>query len=122
MTTPDETATGNVQPEDEPVAVWQRRPSRFAITIGSRAFPLDAPETVIGRAQSATIIIDSLAVSRSHALLTVDGERVTVEDAGSKNGTYVDGVRLDTRVEIADGAQIQVGPIWLTLRALPEER
>jgi pSer/pThr/pTyr-binding forkhead associated (FHA) protein len=88
--------------------------------IGSREFPLDQPQTVIGRARTATIVIDSLAVSRSHAVLTVDGEQVTVRDTGSKNGTYVDGVRLDTCTEIVDGAQIQIGPIWLTFRALPE--
>jgi pSer/pThr/pTyr-binding forkhead associated (FHA) protein len=49
--------------------------------------------------------------------VTADG--ATVSDLGSKNGTLVDGRRLDAPAELADGSEIQVGTVTLTVRSAP---
>jgi pSer/pThr/pTyr-binding forkhead associated (FHA) protein len=45
--------------------------------------------------------------SRRHALLVVGPAGVTVEDLGSRNGTWVGGRRLDGRVGLEAGAEIR---------------
>jgi pSer/pThr/pTyr-binding forkhead associated (FHA) protein len=49
----------------------------------------------------------------------------TVEDLGSKNGTHVNGARIEQPVELKDGDELQVGELTLTYRvsdALPSTR
>jgi DNA-binding winged helix-turn-helix (wHTH) protein len=74
-----------------------------------REFELKSGNTTIGRAPAADIRIDSSEVSRRHARIVVDGASATIEDLGSKNGTYLRGRRLLQRVAIADADEIQIG-------------
>jgi ABC transport system ATP-binding/permease protein len=55
----------------------------------------------IGRDPESDIVIDEARVSWRHAVLRIDGTTWVLEDAGSSNGTFVDGRRV-TRVEITD--------------------
>jgi len=48
----------------------------------------------IGRSESCDITLDEKRVSRTHAEVLVEGDRVTLVDRNSTNGTYRDGVRL----------------------------
>ncbi len=53
---------------------------------------------------------------RHHARVTIAGREATVEDLGSKNGTYVRGVRIEERTRLVAGDDIQIGPIRLVFR------
>jgi soluble lytic murein transglycosylase-like protein len=53
--------------------------------------PLRAPETRIGRDPTSDMILDFARVSREHALVRQLGDRHTVADLGSTNGTTVNG-------------------------------
>ncbi len=53
---------------------------------------------VIGRAASCQLSLDDPLVSRHHAQLTVEGDVVTVEDLGSRNGVKVNGEPSDAVV------------------------
>lgn len=70
---------------------------------------LDEGENLIGRGPDATIRIENPEVSRRHAKLIVDGDTVTLQDLGSKNGTHRNGLRLETPVRLADGDEIWIG-------------
>jgi pSer/pThr/pTyr-binding forkhead associated (FHA) protein len=60
-----------------------------------RDFPLsDAPEAVIGFGGGSVLRVPMEGVSRRHAKVTFDGKDYWIEDAGSSNGTFVNGVRL----------------------------
>lgn len=63
---------------------------------------------VLGRSSQATITIDSIAVSRIHARISRKGDQFIVEDAGSKNGTFVNGVPI-RRTRLVVGDEIRVG-------------
>jgi pSer/pThr/pTyr-binding forkhead associated (FHA) protein len=52
--------------------------------------------------------VDDASVSRRHAVIHVDGDRATIEDCGSKNGTFVDGARVDGAATLQPGE-----PFWL---------
>ncbi len=83
--------------------------------VGAR-FLLDADSTVAGRHPDADIFLDDVTVSRRHADFTRVGNTFQVHDLGSLNGTYFDGVRIDSAL-LSDGAEVQVGKFRLTFYA-----
>ena len=78
---------------------------------GDRRFNLLPGEHVVGRDPDVEIRIDAATVSRRHARLVVTAEGVTLEDAGSKNGTFVSGGRVTAPVALADGDSIGFGSL-----------
>jgi len=71
-------------------------------------FKIANDKTVIGRGPKSDIRIGDEGVSREHASVLVEGDRVILEDLGSTNGTFCNGVRV-TRRELCDGDKIMVG-------------
>jgi DNA-binding winged helix-turn-helix (wHTH) protein len=86
------------------------------LIVDRRELPLMSGTNVIGRASDATIQIDYAGVSRHHARILVAGHRATLEDAGSKNGTYLNGQRVTAPVVLADGNEIRLGSVTITFR------
>jgi pSer/pThr/pTyr-binding forkhead associated (FHA) protein len=64
---------------------------------------------VIGRDPAASISVPNPQTSWQHVRLTVSAARVTIEDLGSKNGTYVRGQRLSAPTVLLDGDDILIG-------------
>jgi len=83
---------------------------------GRRVAPLRPGENLIGRSTDSVVAIDSSKVSRRHTRIRVAGAQATLEDLGSKNGTYLEGRRVDGPVVLSDGDQISVGSTVLTFR------
>jgi pSer/pThr/pTyr-binding forkhead associated (FHA) protein len=77
---------------------------------GRQVFRLKKKVSVLGRAQGCTVRIPSADVSREHCRIKIKGERVTVEDLGSANGTLLNGVVLDEIKEMHAGDFLRVGP------------
>ena len=73
---------------------------------------------VIGRATDATIQCDATGVSRHHARIVVSKGEATLEDLGSKNGTYLRSQRI-TSARLSDGDEIRLGTASLTFRIKP---
>jgi DNA-binding winged helix-turn-helix (wHTH) protein len=83
---------------------------------GAHEIGLREGENRIGRTPDCAVRIDSPQVSRHHARILVHEGRATVEDLGSKNGTFVDGARLDAPRRLEDGDNVCVGPALLIFR------
>jgi DNA-binding winged helix-turn-helix (wHTH) protein len=66
-------------------------------------------ESVIGRDHGCAVQIDADSVSRHHARLSVTGREASIEDLGSKNGTWVAGARIHGTVPLADGTNVRLG-------------
>lgn len=73
-------------------------------------------ENILGRSPDAQVWIDASGVSRHHARIRLSGGAATVEDLGSKNGTFLRGQRITSPLPIADGDQIRLGSVVLTFR------
>src|SRR4051812_2588440 len=71
-------------------------------------YKIETEKTVIGRGQKAQIRLLDDGISREHAQLLLQGERVVLQDLGSTNGTYCNGLKVDKK-ELADGDKILVG-------------
>jgi len=72
---------------------------------------VSTPKYVVGSAEDCDIrITDDPYVSTHHCALTVNGDRVRVEDLGSTNGTWINGyVRVWNNAYLAEDAQLRVG-------------
>jgi len=83
-------------------------------------YPLLAAITVLGRDNSADVILDDPGISRQHTEIRVtsDGPHLitNIRDLGSTNGTFVNGERI-TSQRLADGDRVSVGRTKLIFRA-----
>jgi DNA-binding winged helix-turn-helix (wHTH) protein len=82
--------------------------------------PLIQGPNIIGRTDDADIPIDRTEVSRCHARIFVSGTTATIEDLGSKNGTYLNGERLEQPTLLNNGDEIWIGRSVARLRFLVE--
>ena len=73
-------------------------------------------EHIVGRDSTASIRLDSPKVSRQHARLVVRGVCATVLDLGSKNGSFVRGVRVTGPRTLEPGDDLRIGPFALVFR------
>lgn len=101
-------------PEGNKSGPATRPQARPALLVKEHEVPLAEGVTVIGRGGSAHISISGSLVSREHARLICTDLRVTVEDAGSRNGVFVNGMRLDSPALLEDGDTLLVGTTQLT--------
>ena len=77
---------------------------------------LNQGENFLGREGRPTITVTGATVSRRHARIIVSDEEATVEDLGSKNGTYLGGERLSSPAQIHDGDRLLIGAVPLVFR------
>ncbi|MCE9577924.1 MAG: sigma 54-interacting transcriptional regulator [Deltaproteobacteria bacterium] len=70
----------------------------------------DGAEIVFGRSRAVTIPVDHDKVSRQHARVTRRGGQIVVEDLGSRNGTRVNGEKIEGPQPVVAGDEIAVGP------------
>src|SRR5262245_20536910 len=76
--------------------------------IAGRRFRLADGEYVIGRRSDCQIFVPDMRVSRQHARLWRGGEGWTLEDLGSNNGTYINGVRVEESTQLRHDDEIMI--------------
>jgi hypothetical protein len=77
--------------------------------LAGKLFRVFEGEFVLGRASDALVTIEEKAASHRHAKLIMRAGRCVVVDLGSTNGTYVNGVRISSPVELRAGDVVRVG-------------
>lgn len=74
-------------------------------------------ELILGRESGLPGTIDAASVSRRHAHLRWDGTAVVLTDLASKNGTFVNGVRVSGPASLVDGDEVTLGLVSFVYRA-----
>jgi len=87
---------------------------------GVREILLDRPSLSIGRSAACEVQLSSALVSRRHARLTLTNLGVTVEDLGSRNGVYVNSVRVIGSARLKPGDRLAIGDELLVFAELVE--
>ena len=137
-----EAPTGEIKPESAPAA--EQAPAtaaagapfkaKLSVVRGGRKgqeFPLEDGNNLVGRWDPETgsfpeVDLDAddpeAKISRKHALIRIDGGKITIEDIGSLNGTYVNRQpRLSpgSPAEIKSGDEVIIGKTFLKLVVEP---
>ncbi len=82
--------------------------------------PLTLKYTRVGRSVRADVRLEDPTVSRRHAIVVIDDERIEVLDDRSLNGVFLNGERVD-RGRLSDGDEITIGCIEIKfIEKLPE--
>ena len=89
-------------PEGSSLLVVVRGPN-----LGAR-FLLNSEKISVGRKPKCDIFLDDVTVSRKHANFVREGNGYAVRDAGSLNGTYVNGERVES-AQLKTGDSVQIG-------------
>ncbi|MES1207269.1 MAG: GGDEF domain-containing protein [Pseudomonadota bacterium] len=106
---PDDTNTKNVNP------LVDQKPKRdrpYLIVLAGTSMGvmhlIDKEITTVGRAEKANLRIIDDGISREHSRVIREQDRIVLEDLGSTNGTYCNGVRV-TRQALSEGDKIMIG-------------
>ena len=89
-------------PSDTPVLVVRKGPQP-----GERFF-IDRGTLTIGRDPESDIFLNDMTVSRTHAVVECEANVVSVKDAGSLNGTYLNGEIVESAT-LKNGDVLQIG-------------
>ena len=77
-----------------------------------KTYPIEARGLRIGRALENDIVLNHAIVSRHHAEIVVNGRDVWVRDTNSRNGVFVNRLRIKEE-QLRDGDVVQIGPFEL---------
>ena len=81
-----------------------------------RLVAITGSRVVVGRAPECEIVVDDELVSREHAMFLVDGDRVSLRDLGSHNGTFLNGAAVVGDVMVSDDDLVAIGRARLAVR------
>lgn len=95
--------------------------ARYRLRFLLQEIDLPQGETLLGRSVTCHVTIEDPLVSRRHARIVVHGDRVTIEDLGSRNGSFVDGRPAVGVVDISAGARIRIGTRELVVCRVSDE-
>lgn len=68
-------------------------------------------EFLIGRSPECHLCAASTSISRKHCAITRNGTSVKIKDLGSRNGTLVNGNKIEGEVELNSGDEISIGSL-----------
>lgn len=86
--------------------------SGAAATEIGRVVQLDGRETIFGRSDGVTVSLEDHGISRRHAAITRTDGSFRIADLASRNGTFVNGIRI-SETTLRDGDRIQLGTATL---------
>ncbi|MGN6634704.1 MAG: FhaA domain-containing protein [Oryzihumus sp.] len=118
---PSGAAATEHQPVADPAPAPRINPNdRPWLEVDGDRYPLMGAITVLGRDDSADVVLDDPGISRKHSEIRVtsDGPHLvtSIRDLGSTNGTFVDGDRI-TSHRLEEGDRITVGRTTITFHA-----
>ncbi len=77
-------------------------------------------EYLIGRDKACQVSIEIEGVSRHHARLTFQGYELVIEDLGSSNGVFIEGVQVQLPTRVRPDQQVEVGSARIFIRLKAE--
>ncbi len=83
-------------------------------------YELPDGDTYLGRADDNDIVLSGDLVSRRHARFVRSPDGLTVEDAGSRNGTKINGTRIEARTRVQIGDIVGIGENRISVRKLAQ--
>jgi diguanylate cyclase (GGDEF)-like protein len=99
------------EPQAPPTGGVKRDRAYLVVLAGAslgEMYKIEQDKTIIGRGQKAEVRLLDDGISREHAQITIEANKIILQDLGSTNGTFCNGLKVDRR-ELVDGDKILVG-------------
>jgi len=107
------------QAPSEPAAMPEPGPgSVYRLIWKRREIQLSRGENLLGRDRQSVAWFDSPTVSRRHARILVKGDEAILEDLGSRNGTWIGGMKVTGPVRLSDLDEVKLGSVVMVFRIL----
>lgn len=105
------------QPMPQPASEGVGTPALEVVSgpYAGERFVLGEGTYTIGRDPKCDIFLSNMTVSRHNATLVIGADSAWIEDAGSTNGTWVNGYIVD-RAELEPGTHVQIGTFDMVFR------
>lgn len=87
--------------------------------LAGQVVPLTKSSTLVGRSPSCDIKIPSASVSKEHTRIEIFADKLIVTDAGSRNGTFLNGVQVRSS-KAKSGDKIAIHDIFFEIQKVPE--
>ncbi|MEO7319554.1 MAG: protein kinase [Chthoniobacteraceae bacterium] len=84
-----------------------------------KKYAIEHGEYIVGRDSSCHIVVEAEAVSRHHARLSFSAYELVIEDLGSSNGVFIDGVEVQIPTRVRNNQEVQIGAARLFVRLSP---
>ena len=91
----------------------------WRLRVGGLPLALLPGENVIGRDPDVAVHIDHSEISRRHARVLINGDGAVVEDLQSRNGTFLNGKRVESPTALHDGDVLSLGPFAVNVERRP---
>jgi DNA-binding winged helix-turn-helix (wHTH) protein len=108
-------ATAVDEPDERETSRVDRGLSRWLLIWDQTSLPLMAGENIVGRPAQGVIGLDAPTVSRHHARIVITGDQATIEDLGSKNGTWNGAKKVEGIHAIKHGDELRFGLVLVRL-------
>ncbi len=102
-----------------PAAAERRFRLRGKVGSAQRSFPLKKGVNTIGRDPGSDVTLDAKGISQKHSKLIVGPNLLRLKDAGSKNGSFVNGARVENAL-LQPGDRLWFGPIEVVLEEVED--
>ena len=83
-------------------------------------FRIKEGRSTIGRNINNTIVIDDKMISNYHAVIVNENDEISIEDLESRNGIFLNGLRIENSVKLNDGCIIKLGSTMLRFHSNAE--
>jgi hypothetical protein len=83
--------------------------ARYRLRFHLQEVDLQRGITLIGRSEDCEVTIEDPLVSRPHARIVVDGDDITLEDLGSRNGVRLNSKPVRGSAKLTDGDRVRIG-------------
>jgi DNA-binding winged helix-turn-helix (wHTH) protein len=113
--------SADVEDLDPPGGAPAHRSLRWWLAWRDMILPLSEGENIVGRHPESGVWMDASSVSRVHARIVIAAGRATVEDRGSRNGTFVNGTRITSRGALVDRTAVAFGSERAVFREWSDE-
>ena len=107
--------------EDVPAAAPTGKPALEVLSgpyVGE-SFVMGTGSFTLGRDPKCDVFLSNMTVSRHHATITIDDSGAHIVDAGSLNGTWVDGEVVD-EADLVMGSHVQIGTFDMVFKYIEE--
>ncbi|MFH1706871.1 MAG: FHA domain-containing protein [Planctomycetota bacterium] len=94
---------------------------KYRIKVQDRDYVIEKGLVILGRGKEADLQVHSKSLSRLHARIVLEGDRLTIDDLASKNGTFVNNTRITASTAITAGDAVRLADLAVTITPVTAE-